>query len=343
VAPRRTSLTAVRLAVVEHRRLGRSGLLVSRLALGTMGWGRDCDEDVAQAQLASFRDAGGTLIDTADVYGGGESERLVGSLLRGSARSELIIATKAGARAGDGPLASGTSRRRLLAALEGSLTRLRTDHVDLWQVHTWHAETPLEETLGALDAAVSSGKVRYVGISNYSGWQTSKAAATQLLVSGRSPLVSTQMEYSLLSRGIEREVVPAALDAGLGILPWSPLGRGVLAGTYGRSRESAPAGSRAASPTWNRFVDPYLTDESNRVVEAVRTAAKGLGVTPVAVALSWVRDRPGVVAPILGARTAAQLDQSLESEELTLPPSIRSALDDVSGPTVGYPERLPWE
>jgi aryl-alcohol dehydrogenase-like predicted oxidoreductase len=308
-----------------------------------MGWGRDCDEDVAQAQLTSFRDAGGTLIDTADVYGGGESERLVGSLLRGSARSELIIATKAGARSGDGPLASGTSRRRLLAALDGSLTRLRTDHVDLWQVHTWHAETPLEETLGALDAAVASGKVRYVGISNYSGWQTAKAAVTQQLKPGGAPLVSTQMEYSLLSRGIEREVVPAALDAGLGLLPWSPLGRGVLAGTYGRSRETAPAGSRAASPNWNRFVDQYLTEESSRVVEAVRIAAKGLGVSPVAVALSWVRDRPGVTAPIVGARTAAQLTDSLESEQLTLPPSIRSALDDVSAPTIGYPERMPWD
>ncbi len=328
---------------MEHRRLGQSGLLVSRLALGTMGWGRESDEDVAQAQLAAFRDAGGTLVDTADVYGGGESERLLGSLMRGSSRNELIIATKAGARSGDGPLTSGTSRRRLLAALEGSLTRLRTDHVDLWQVHTWHAGTPLEETLAALDAAVASGKVRYVGVSNYYGWQTAKAAASQKLVPGRAPLISTQMEYSLLSRGIEREVVPAALDGGLGILPWSPLGRGVLAGTYGHSRESAPSGSRAASPNWGRFVEQYLTDEANRVVEAVRTAAKGLGVSAVAVALAWVRDRPGVTAPIVGARTASQLAASLESESLVLPPSIRSALDDVSSPTIGYPERMPWD
>ena len=327
---------------MEHRRLGQSGLVVSRLALGTMGWGRDCDEDVAQAQLASFRDAGGTLIDTADVYGNGESERILGALMRGSARAELVIATKAGARSGDGPLSTGTSRRRLLAALEGSLNRLRTDHVDLWQVHTWHPDTPLDETLAALDYAVSSGRVRYVGVSNYSGWQTAKAAAHQRSTQGRAPLVSTQMEYSLLARGIEREVVPAALDAGIGLLPWSPLGRGVLAGTYGRARESAPVGSRAASPTWGRFVEPYLTDESARVVEAVRTAAKGLGVSPVAVAIAWVRDRPAVTAPIVGARTEAQLAASLQSEELTLPASIRSALDDVSAPEVGYPERLPW-
>ena len=327
---------------MEHRPLGQSGLVVSRLGLGTMGWGRDCDEDVAQAQLATFREGGGTLVDTADVYGGGESERLLGGLLRGSARAELVIATKAGARAGDGPLATGTSRRRLLAALEGSLTRLRTDHVDLWQVHTWHPMTPLEETLAALDAAVTSGKVRYIGISNYTGWQTAKAAAWQRSAPGRAPIVSTQMEYSLLARGVEREVVPAALDAGIGLLPWSPLGRGVLAGSYGPSRESAPTGSRAASPTWGRFVEPYLTDEATRVVEAVRTAAKGLGVTPVAVALAWLRDRPAVTAPILGARTVTQLKSSLESEDLELPGSIRSALDDISAPEIGYPERLPW-
>jgi aryl-alcohol dehydrogenase-like predicted oxidoreductase len=322
--------------------LGESGLLVSRLALGTMGWGRDCDEDVAHGQLSLFRDAGGTLVDTADVYSGGEAEKLLGGLMRGSARSELVIATKAGARAGDGPLATGTSRRRLLAALDGSLTRLRTDYIDLWQVHTWHPGTPLEETLSALDYAVSSGRVRYVGISNYAGWQTAKAAAWQRSAPGRTPLISTQMEYSLLARGIEREVVPAARDAGLGILPWSPLGRGVLAGTYGQRRETAPSGSRAASPNWGRFVEPYLTDEATRVVEAVRTAAKGLGTRPVAVALAWVRDRPAVTAPIIGARTVEQLAASLESEELTLPASIRSALDDVSAPELGYPERLPW-
>ncbi len=338
----RTPVVTVRSELVEHRRLGQSGLVVSRLALGTMGWGRDCDEDVAQAQLAAFREAGGTLIDTADVYGNGESERMLGALMRGSARAELVIATKAGARSGDGPLSTGTSRRRLLAALDGSLNRLRTDHVDLWQVHTWHPDTPLEETLAALDYAVSSGRARYVGVSNYSGWQTAKAAAHQRSTPGRAPLVSTQMEYSLLARGIEREVIPAALDAGIGLLPWSPLGRGVLAGTYGRARETAPSGSRAASPTWGRFVEPYLTDESARVVEAVRTAAKGLGVSPVAVAIAWVRDRPAVTAPIVGARTEAQLVASLQSEELTLPASIRSALDDVSAPEIGYPERLPW-
>jgi aryl-alcohol dehydrogenase-like predicted oxidoreductase len=329
------------LRLVEHRPLGRSGLTVSRLALGTMTWGRETDATEAGAQLRAFRDAGGTLIDTADVYAGGESEQILGRLLAdGGTRGEVLLATKAGARSGDGPLGVGTSRRRLLAALDGSLARLRTDHVDLWQVHTWHSGTPLEETLSALDAATASGKVRYVGISNYGGWQTAAAATWQQAVPSRMPLISSQMEYSLLARGIEREVVPAARQFGLGLLPWSPLGRGVLAGRY---RGEAPAGSRAASPNWSRFVAPYLTESANRVVDAVRTAAEGLRVSMVAVALAWVRDRPGVVAPIVGARTAAQLQASLESESLVLPTTIRDALDDVSAPSFGYPERLPWD
>jgi len=326
---------------VEHRPLGRSGLVVSRLALGTMTWGRDTEEHEAAAQLRAFREAGGTLVDTADVYAGGESERILGRLVADIGRQEIVLATKAGARTGDGPLSSGTGRRRLLAALDGSLSRLRTDHVDLWQVHTWHAGTPLEETLTALDTAVSSGRVRYAGVSNFSGWQTAKAAGWQRAAPGRVSLISTQVEYSLLARGVEREVVPAALDAGLGLLPWSPLGRGVLSGAY---RATTPAaGTRAASPTWNRFVAPYLGEEAGRVVDAVTTAAGGLGVSPVAVALAWVRDRPGVAAPVVGARTRAQLAQSLESEALTLPAEITAALDDVSAPALGYPERLPWE
>jgi aryl-alcohol dehydrogenase-like predicted oxidoreductase len=305
-----------------------------------MTWGRETEATEAGAQLRAFRDAGGTLVDTADVYAGGESERILGRLLAdGGTRAEVLLATKAGARSGDGPLGSGTSRRRLLNALDGSLSRLRTDYLDLWQVHTWHGGTPLEETLAALDAAVTSGKVRYVGISNYSGWQTAAAATWQKAVPGRTPLISTQVEYSLLARGVEREVVSAAQHSGLGLLPWSPLGRGVLAGRY---RGEPPPDSRATSPSWNRFVAPYLTENANRVVDAVRTAADGLRVSSVAVALAWVRDRPGVVAPIVGARTAAQLEGSLQSETLVLPSTIRDALDDISAPSFGYPERLPW-
>ena len=323
---------------MEHRRLGSSGLLVSRLALGTMTWGRDTDDDAAARQLAAFRGAGGSLLDTADRYADGESERMLGRLLRGVPRDEVVIATKAGTRSGPGPLQQGTSRRRMLAALDGSLQRLGVDDVDLWQVHLWDGETPLEETLAALDAAVTSGRVRYAGISNFNGWQTAAAAVWQR-ARGAAPLVSTQVEYSLLERGIEREVTGAAAAYGLGLLPWSPLGRGVLTGKY---RDGAPAGSRGASPQFRAFVAPYLDERSTRIVQAVVTAAGGLGVSPTAVALAWVRDRPQVAAPVIGARTAEQLEDSLAAERLTLPPEIRAALDDVSQPAAGYPERTPW-
>ena len=323
------------LQLVEQRAVGGSGLSVGRLGLGTMTWGAATDADEAAAQLAAFRDAGGTLLDTADSYAGGAAEELVGTLLAsGTAREEVVLATKAGLPV---PLGSGSSRRHLLAALDASLDRLRTDHVDLWQVHAFDAGVPFEETLSALDFAVSSGRVRYVGVSNYSGWQLAQASTWQTAVPGRTPIVCAQLEWSLLERGVEREVAPYCVSAGVGLLSWSPLGRGVLTGKY---RGGTPADSRGASADrFAAFVAPYLTDASSHVVDAVVTAADGLGVSPVAVALAWVRDRPGVAAPIVGARTAAQLLAALESESLSLPSEIVSALDDVSSPAVGYPER----
>ena len=310
---------------------------MSRLALGTMTWGRDTDEDDAAAQLIAFREAGGTLVDTADVYAGGESERVLGRLLAEVVdRDEVLVATKAYGETGAGPMGRGTSRGHLLSALDASLRRLQLDHVDLWQLHAWDPVTPWEEAMAALDTAVASGRVRYAGVSNYAGWQLATTATHQRSWPGRAPLVSTQVEYSLLERGVEREVVPAARELGVGLLPWSPLGRGVLTGKY---RNGSPADSRGASAHFAGFVAPYLADAAASVVDSVLTAADGLGVSPVAVALAWVRDRPGVVAPIVGARTAAQLSASLAAESVELPPEIRSALDDVSAPSVGYPER----
>jgi aryl-alcohol dehydrogenase-like predicted oxidoreductase len=321
---------------VKHRHLGRSGLVVSRLALGTMTWGRDTDEDDAAAQLVAFREAGGTLVDTADTYVRGESERVLGRLLRDVVpRDEVLVATKAWGVTGPGPMGRGASRGHLLSALDASLDRLGLDHVDLWQLHAWDQVTPWEETLAALDTAVSSGRVRYVGVSNFSGWMTGTVAAWQRAVPGRAPVVSNQVEYSLLQRGIEREVVPAAQEHGVGLLPWSPLGRGVLTGKY---RNGSPSDSRGATAHFKDFVQPYLDERSSAVVDAVLTAADGLGVSPVAVSLAWVRDRPGVVAPIVGARTSAQLQASLAAEDVELPHEIRSALDDVSRPATGYPE-----
>jgi aryl-alcohol dehydrogenase-like predicted oxidoreductase len=321
---------------MEQRAVGRSGLRVSRLGLGTMTWGRDTDEHESGDQLKAFLEAGGTLLDTAAGYGDGESERVIGGLLASVVdREEVVLATKAGISRRTGERVVDTSRKALLDALDGSLQRLGTDHVDLWQVHTWSGAVPLEETLAALDVAVASGRARYAGVSNYNGWQTGRAVTFQAAWPGRAPVISTQMEYSLLERGIEREVLPAAAALGLGVFPWSPLGRGVLTGKY---RGGIPADSRAASPHFASFVERFLDDRARRIVDAVATAADGLEASPTEVALAWVRDAPGVTAPIVGARTAAQLRGSLSAEDLVLPSEIRSALDDVSAPPSGYPD-----
>ncbi len=319
---------------MQQRYLGRSGLKVSRLGLGTLTWGRDTDEHEARDQLRSFVEAGGTLLDTAAGYGDGASEELLGSLLGDVVdRDDVIVATKAGVRRARGAAPGqrarevNVSRGSLLRTLDESLRRLGTDHVDLWQVHTWSDETPWEETLGAVDHAVATGRAAYAGVSNYSGWQCAQAATWQRAVPGRAPIVSQQVEYSLLNRYCEPEIVPAAAALGLGVLAWSPLGRGVLTGKY---RTGTPADSRAASPHFGEYVGTYLDARCARIVEAVARAADGLHWSPLEVALAWVRDRPGVSAAIVGARTAAQLKGSLTVEECTLPEEIRSALDDVS-------------
>jgi len=313
---------------MQQRSLGATGLKVSRLGLGTMTWGRDTDEHEARDQLISFAEAGGTLVDTAAGYGDGASEELIGTLIGDVvARDEVVLATKAGIHRRTGERVTDTSRGSLLTTLDASLKRLGVDHVDLWQVHVWTDETPVEETLSALDLAVTSGRASYVGISNYTGWQTAQAATWQRAVPGRVPLASTQVEYSLLNRHVEHEVVPAAKALGLGVLPWSPLGRGVLTGKY---RTGTPSDSRAATEHFAGFVGAYLDERGRGIVEAVSRAADGLGWSPLEVALVWVRDRVGVTAPIVGARTAAQLKGALGVEELTLPPEIVDALDDVS-------------
>lgn len=313
---------------MQQRYLGSTGLKVSRLGLGTMTWGRDTDEHEARDQLVSFVEAGGTLLDTAAGYANGDSERVIGRLLGDVVpRDELVLATKAGIGRVRGERETNASRGYLLRDLDASLRRLGVDHVDLWQIHTWVDDTPLEETLSALDYAVTSGRASYVGVSNYSGWQSAQAATWQRAVPGRAVLASNQVEYSLLSRDVEQEVIPAAQALGLGILPWSPLGRGVLTGKY---RTGTPADSRAASAHFATFVGKHLHDRSHRVVEAIARAGEGLGWSALEVALAWVRDRPGVTAPIIGARTAEQLKASLLVEECELPAEIVAALDDVS-------------
>jgi len=313
---------------MQQRRVGGSGLLVSRLGLGTWLWGMDTDEHEARDQLKAFVDAGGTLVDTAAGYGDGLSEEILGSLLDDVVdREDLVIATKAGSASANGKRVHDTSRGALLRQLDGSLRRLGTDHLDLWQVHVWSDDAPWEETLATLDHAVRSGRTRYIGVSNYTGWQSAMTQTWQRALPERTLLASTQVEYSLLNRDVEDEVLPAALALGLGVLAWSPLGRGVLTGKY---RTGTPADSRAASPHLAAGVAPYLDEGSRGIVEAVVRAAEGLSLTPAEVALAWVRDRPGVAAPIVGARTAAQLRGSLPVEDVGLPQEITAALDDVS-------------
>ncbi|ARP69437.1 aldo/keto reductase [Streptomyces pluripotens] len=321
---------------MEQRHLGRTGLRVSRIGLGTLTWGRSTDEHDAADMLKTFWEAGGTLVDTADVYGNGEAEYLLGRLMDGLVpRQDLIISTKAGSIPDPDRRVDG-SRGHLLAALDASLARLGTDHVDLWHIHAYDPNTPLEETLQALDLAVSSGRARYTGVSAFCGWQLARAATWQLAAPGtRTRLAGTQMEYSLLQRGVEREVLPAALDLGIGLLPSSPLGRGVLTGKY---RHSTPSDSRGACEHMAPFVEPYLDDTATRIVDAVSTAADGLAVTPLQVALAWIRDRPAVAAPIVGARNAQQLAAALSVETLSLPDEICRALDDVSAPVHRYPD-----
>jgi len=313
---------------MQQRAVGNTGLKVSRLGLGTWTWGTQVDEHEARDQLGAFVDAGGTLVDTAVGYGGGASEELVGRLLGDVvARDQVVVATKAGFRSTDDGPVRDTSRRGLLRDLDTSLERLGTDHVDLWQVHVWSDTAPVEETMAALDLAVSSGRARYVGVSNYTGWQLAEAATWQRAVPTRVPLACTQEEYSLLNRDVERDVLPAAASSGLGLLAYSPLGGGVLTGKYrgGTPNDSRGAGRLSAS------VDRYLDEHGRAVVEAVARAADGLDWTPMQVALVWLRDRPQVAAPIVGARTAVQLKAALTTEDLTLPDAIVAALDDVSG------------
>ena len=317
---------------MEKRTLGRTGLEVSRLTLGTMTWGRDTDEHEAAVQLRAFIEAGGNLIDTAAVYADGDSERVIGGFLGTLvSRDEILLASKAGISAKGGERKVSNSRTSLLDDLEKSLVRLGVEYLDLWQIHTWDDATPLEETLSAIDYAVSSGKVRYAGVSNFSGWQLARAQTLQNPLFGKSPIISIQSEYSLLNRGVEREVVPAAQYLETGFLAWSPLGRGVLTGKY---RGGTPSDSRGASPHFSGFVSPYLDQRARGIVDAVCVAAEGLGYSSLEVALSWVRDSKGVTSAIIGARTGAQLRGVLTVEEIELPPQVREALDEISEPTV---------
>ncbi|MBB6403069.1 aldo/keto reductase [Arthrobacter sp. AZCC_0090] len=308
---------------MQQRYVGNSGFRVSTLSLGTMSWAEETDEQDARELLHTFVAAGGTMIDTAASYAGGQAEALLGSMLGDVvARSEVVLSTKAGVSTSDGRRTVDASRGSMLSALDASLARLGTDYVDIWFAHAFDGNVPLDETLSALDLALRSGRARYVGISNYNGWQTAKAAA----VAGFT-IVANQSEYSLLHRKPEEELVPAVEDAGLGLMAWGPLGRGVLSGKY---RGQIPSDSRAAEGRLSSYAEKYLDARGARIVEAVAMAGRGLGRSAVDVSLSWLLSRPGVSTAVVGSRNAVQLKELLDAQLAPLPTEISRALEDVS-------------
>lgn len=315
--------SARKLAAMQQRYVGNSGLRVSALSLGTMTWGGETDEQDASELLRTFLNSGGRHVDTAASYADGRSEAMLGSLLGDVvSRTGLTISTKAGMTAPDGRRGVDTSRNAMLTGLDASLARLGTDYVDIWFAEAWDGNVPLDETLSALEFAVRSGRARYAGISNYTGWQAAKAA-----VLAGFPLVAAQAEYSFLHRSPEAELIPAVEDAGMGLMACAPLGRGVLTGKY---RGSIPSGSRGASARGSASVEPFLAEKPSRTVEAVCTAAKGLGRTPQDVALGWLLAQHGIATAVVGPRTPVQLKEILEAQLSPLPPEIARALEDVS-------------
>lgn len=303
--------------------MGTSGLRVSALTLGTMSWGKETDPEAARALLREFVDAGGTTIDTAVSYVEGRSEAILGELLGDIVpRSDVVLISKAGISHRKGKRMVDTSRRAMLSGLDASLARLGTDHLDLWLAHTWDDNVPLEETLGALEYAVSSGRVRYAGVSNYNGWQLARAATLS-----DTAIVANQVEYSLLARTVEHDVVPAAEHVGAGVLCWAPLGRGVLTGKY---RGQIPSESRGACTTMGGYVEKYLEGRPASITEALVTAAEGLGRPTLDVALSWILDQPGVSGAIIGPRNPEQLTEILQSSLSPLPDQITHVLNEVS-------------
>ena len=293
-----------------------------------MTWGVDTDVDNATEQLTAFVDAGGTLVETAESYGDGAAQEVLGEVLATTVRREDVVLAGRGGRPG-GPLGDGAARGALLAGLDATLKRLGTDHLDLWQLPGFDANVPLEETLSAVQVAVYAGKARYAGLVAPAGWHLATIAERGRALGGIAVPVSAQAEYSLLCRDPEPELLPAALYHGVGLLAWAPLGRGVLTGKY---VDGTPADSRAASPELAPYVEARRTERATRIVHAVLTAADGLGTSPLSVALAWVRDQPGVASAIVGARDAAQLTASMAADGLVLPAEIRAALDDVSDP-----------
>jgi aryl-alcohol dehydrogenase-like predicted oxidoreductase len=323
---------------MDYRFLGRTGLKVSELCLGAMTFGRETSARDSHQILDRFVEAGGNFIDTADVYSRGASEEILGDWLNDQRRNDLVIATKVRFPMGDGPNDSGLSRKHILASVDASLRRLRTDHIDLYQVHAWDGSAWLPETLSTLNSLVQSGKVRYIGASNFSGWQLQKAIDLSRQM-GWELFTCLQPQYNLLERAIEWEILPVCREEGLGVIPWSPLRGGWLSGKYRRGMSEPPAGTRveiAEEQGWSESWSAYNTDHTWNVVDALLAVAEETGKTPAQVAINWLLQRPGVTAPIIGARTREQLESNLESCGWALSHEQMQRLDEASDLAVPY-------
>jgi aryl-alcohol dehydrogenase-like predicted oxidoreductase len=323
---------------MRYRTLGPTGTVVSTLCLGTMNFGKETDEPTAHRQLDRFVAAGGTFIDTANVYQRGVSEEMIGRWLAGrDDRDDLVIATKARMPMADGPNDVGLSRQHLMRAVEDSLRRLQTDHIDLYQMHCWDALTPLEETLATLDDLVRAGKVRYVGASNFTGWQLQRATLLARY-NAWTPIVTYQPQYNLLAREIEWELVPLCLEEGIGLLPWSPLGGGWLTGKY--RPDERPTGDTRLGDDPERGVEAYdlrNTDRTWQILEVLGKIVDSRGLTMAQGAVAWVTQQPGVTSTILGARTVEQLDDNLGAADVVLSDEEMQRLDKASHPGLPYP------
>jgi aryl-alcohol dehydrogenase-like predicted oxidoreductase len=317
--------------------LGRSGLRVSPFCLGTMtfgeDWGFGSSVRESEAIMARYFERGGNFLDTANGYTGGHSERIIGNFIAHdrARRDEIVIATKFFSnQSRRNPNGGGAGRKAVVASCEQSLRRLRTDYIDLYWLHVWDRFTPIEETMRALDDLVRAGKVRYIGFSDTPAWKVTQAQTTALF-RGWAPLVALQIEYSLIERTVEGELMPMAIELGLGVTPWSPIAGGVLSGKFRREDAATAASDRGVR------VLARLTERTFTILDEVTRVATALGTTPAAVALAWVQSRPGVASTIIGARRLDQLDANLAALDLRLAPEHVLALDEVSKPSLNFP------
>lgn len=324
---------------MNYRYLGKTGLKVSELCLGSMTFGREANEEISRQMLDRFAEVGGNFIDTANVYNQGVSEEILGRWLKDKGREDFIIATKVRFKMGEGPNDVGLSRKHILAAAEASLRRLGTHYIDLYQVHCWDEATPLEETLSALNSLVQSGKVRYVGASNYSGWQLQKAIDMSRQ-RGWEPFSCMQPQYNLLCRSTEWEVLPVCRSEGLGVIPWSPLRGGWLSGKFRRGMTEPPEGTRvkvAEQKGWGGGWNAYNNEHTWTILDTLFAVAEELGRTPSQVAINWLMQRPGITAPIIGARTMKQLEDNIGACGWSLADGYMARLNQVSEVPLSYP------